>query len=990
MYINTHLRGALMKLKNKFFIAGISAFMLAGLLVPNMSKGNKSEGTLGPDNAEYEEPLVMDYNNPTEIMNLKMAAAYPTKVTLHYHNDSGGNDARAFYIWFNGINGEQYAPDHVSDDGKDMDFTIDFTTAEFKDAYKRKLYLIIKSSVEDNWDGKSDDTYLDYSQFTVENDGSMSIWIIPGEASTLEAYDTEADTKMDKVLTATFKADWRTIVVRTTILPTAIKVYALTGNYYKRMGTEEASTMSKEEYLIRTFAPEQFTSIRDVTFNGLKVKEFKIQLNEVAKVNCQYSVSGNFSTKPDKWLSRNADAGSLYETERFEKYYQYSGNDLGVTYGANATTFKVWAPTACRVRVNLYDIGSADEFPEGGGSETVRAYNMSYRPGGVWEITLTGKDLNGKYYKYDVVNSLGRNEAVDPYAHACGINGERGMILDFSKTNPTGWENVGQQLGAVNPNDLVIYESHIRDLTMDETWTGNSQRGTYKAYIESGTTYQGVKTGFDHIEEMGFNAIQFTPVFDYDNVEDKDEIHYNWGYNPLNYNCIEGGYSTNPYDGAVRVKEFKEMIMALANNANHTRSIMDVVYNHVQSAPASNFNKIMPKYYFRLTKNGYYYNGSGCGNEVKTEAPMMSKFVVDSLCWWAKEYKIKGFRFDLMGLIDWKTLDKARAELYKIDPSIYLYGEGWTGDGSDSGHVNVDYYGTWGTNTWTVYNKLPAEANKCHLGGFNDRGRNSLKGGNTLGNADYSGFVAGNAGGNSWAIADLLAGYQDSGNASEGSVAYADPYKCVNYASCHDNYALFDQLTYTAAGDGKNNYPTNAIKALTSAEATIMLSNGVAFFQGGEELFRSKEIRTAEDNELAIPSKYEYINGKKISHDSYNLSDDVNSFKWDRKISVDGVSTSSYVEAMKAAIKAHKDTAKYTKEDLQDHNPFTSTSGFRIEGRGDGSTSVTLRNNGYLFWVNNEGNHGLTVPSRNDRQIEAYSWNGMITSTVLGYVINDK
>ncbi len=942
-----------MKLKNKFFIAGVSVFMLASLL-PGKFVNAKEDSLLGDDNATYrEDPLVMDYDNPTEVMQIPAATTYPTKVTLHYHNDAGGNDKRAFYIWFSGINGNQYAPDNVSEDGKDMDLTIDFTTEKFKAAYKRKLYLIIKSSTLNDWSGKSDDTYLDYSQFTVEADGSMDIWVIPGEASSLEAYDTEADTKMDKVLTASFKADWRTIVVKTTIVPDAIKVYALTGNYYKRLGTTEASTMSKEEYLINTYT--EFET-RDVSYNGLKVKQFKIQLNEVAKLNCQYSVAGVFSTKPDKWVARNADAGSLYETERFEKYYQYSGKDLGVTYGTEATTFKVWAPTATRMRVNLYDYGSADEFPSTGGSETVRSYNMTYCEGGVWSITLTGKDLNGKYYKYDVVNSLGRNEVVDPYAHACGVNGERGMILDFSKTNPTGWEQVDSKLGAVNPNDLVIYESHIRDLTMDETWTGNSQPGTYKAYIEKGTTYNSVKTGFDHIEELGVNAVQFTPVFDHDDLEDPENMHYNWGYNPLNYNCIEGGYSTDPYDGSVRVKEFKEMVMALANNANNTRSIMDVVYNHVNSAPSSNFTKLMPKYYFRLTRNGYYYDGSGCGNEVKTEAPMMRKFIVDSLCWWASEYKIKGFRFDLMGLIDFKTLDAARAELYKIDPSIYLYGEGWTGDGSPSGHVNEDYYETWGSNTWTVYNKLPIEANKCIVGAFNDRGRNSLKGSNDIYSGegdvrkDFWGFVnqgSDDVGGNSYAVADMLVGYHNSGE----TPAWADPYQTISYASCHDNFALFDQMTFSTAGNGTINYPTSAIASATAAQCAVLMSNGTAFIQGGEELFRSKEITDSEDLKIAKASDYEMINGKIISHNAYNLSDKVNAFRWDRKISVGGVSTTKYFNAMKEAIAAKKAMTKYTKAQLASADPFTSGNPLNVQGRGDGSTSVTLYNSGYAFSV---------------------------------------
>ncbi len=934
-----------MKLKSKFLVAGISTFMLGTFFLP-LARNQKTQ--IEPDNLEYEQPLVVSYDHPDDVYNAHQAASkWPDIVKINYHNDNGGCDQKAFYFWFSGVNGKQYAPDLVSDDKKDMSITVDFSTETFKAGYHNKMYMIVKGSTLNDWSDKTDDTPIDYSQFTIENDGSMSIWAIPGEGSALELYDTKEETKMDKILTATFKNDWKTILVKSTIAPTSYKVYALTGSYYALNNREKEAF--KERYLIKTGNNPE---CQNVEYNKAIVKSFSIPLNFTVKINVQYQVTAYFSTKPEKEQTKFVASDALYETKRFEDYYNYNGNDLGVTYTPSATTFKVWAPTATRMRLCLYDSGSSSDYD--GGSDDYRGYNMVYQPGGIWQVTIDKQNLNGRYYNYTVYNSLGTNTVVDPYAHACGINGERGMVLNFASTNPTDWDKVGEALGTLNsPNELTIYESHIRDLTMDETWQGTNKRGTFLAYIEPGTTYSDgtttVTTGFDHLVEMGVNAVQLTPVFDHDDDETDKGMHYNWGYNPLNYNCVEGGYSTNPYDGKVRISEFKQLVKALANNGNHTRTIMDVVYNHVSSAPASNFNKLMPKYYFRLTEEGFYYNGSGCGNEVKTEAPMMRKFIVDSLCWWASEYKIKGFRFDLMGLIDWKTLDLARTELYKIDPSIYLYGEGWTGDSSESGHVNEAYYGTWGSNTWTVYNKLPTVSGKCIVGAFNDRGRNSLKGENDYDKQDkYWGFInqdSDHVGDKSYAIADMLAGYHDSGDNK-----WMDPYQSISYASCHDNFTLFDQMMVTT-GVLSDDHPGSTMAAVSAIECTILMSNGVAFIQGGEELFRHKAITEEDDLEVARPSDYITFGNQKISHNSYNLSDDVNAFRWDRKISVDGVKSSGYVEAIEKAIATRKQMAKYSKAQLASASPFASSSPFNIWNRANKSTTLGMKNGDYFFFI---------------------------------------
>lgn len=690
---------------------------------------------------------------------------------------------------------------------------------------------------------------------------------------------------------------------------------------------------------------------------------FDIPLTYNAHINMQYVLETEYPNYPGKvhsivvpmhkFYSYDGKAETKTNMTRFDSLYTYDGNDLGVTYTPEKTTFKLWAPTAGLVRLNIYDSGTAygDDAKEGSDVKD-NYYNMVYMPKGVWACELEG-DLNGKYYTYTVYNSLGKNEVVDPYAKACGANGRRGMILDFSKTNPTGWDTINGKWDGktgydiTTPQQLAIYEAHVRDLTMHSTWNGKQKPGTYLAFAESGTTYtntamaQTVKTGFDHLDELGVNAIQFTPVYDHDNTEflrtEKldaqgepiegeyviDEGSYNWGYNPLNYNCVEGQYSSDPNDGAARVKEFKQMIYALATNSNHTRTIMDVVYNHVSSAPNSNFNKIMPRYYFRYTDNndywnkkygkkkgqeGYiepdqYFNGSGCSNEVKTEAKMMRKFIVDSLCWWAKEYNVKGFRFDLMGLIDVETLKLAAKELYKIDPDIYMYGEGWTGDGGDA-HVDQsiykatsgDYKSTWGANTYCTYRDLKKTANSIYVGAFNDTGRNAIRGGNDRAWDDGKGTIAertekrrpgwgfmsqdaAHAGENNGKVQAMMLGDNSGCDATKASDSAR---QTVNYASCHDNYALFDQFSATLA----TQKAYSICRAVTATNIAIMLSNGVGFMQGGEELYRTKIVADEDAAKIRLPEDYVTINNIKIAHNAYKSPDSTNAFDWSRKISV--------------------------------------------------------------------------------------------------------
>ena len=941
-----------------------------------------------PDNAFYDEEAVYDYDKPSIKLapTPKKAVTSASSVSIHYHNDDGENDKREFWVWCSGVNGAGFAPTEVSndevDDGKggtkivhkDMVLTINFTGEHENFAGKKGIYFIVKKV--GTWVGQSNNMYIDYEEFEPV-DGKTEVWCIPGEGNAIEMYKTERETKMDRFQVATFE-DWKTIDVIATAIPTTWKLYALTSHYMSLGAYTQKEKLN--DYLI---AEGSNPSCEDVEYNSIPSKLFRINLNYTAKVNVQYYLEGVFPEWAEYTKTKYVSFHKLYETDRFNTYYTYNGSDLGASYSKESTTFKVWAPTAARVRVLVYDSGTNEEIAEEYGvtsSDSARGFNMSFLPGGIWQATING-DLNGKYYNYYVVNSLGSNETIDPYAKACGVNGDRGMIVDWDSTDPNGWSNLPLKwdgdtngLDIKTPNELSIYETHIRDLTMDESWNGKQMPGTYNAFVESGTTVtvgnETATTGFDHLVEMGYKAIHLLPVFDHDNNEELGNRTYNWGYNPKNYNCVEGSYSTDPYDGAVRIKEFKQMVLAFANSANKTRIIMDVVYNHVSSAPGSSFNKLMPNYYFRMTEDQSYYDGSGCGNEVKSEAPMMRKYIVDSLCWWASEYKIKGFRFDLMGLIDVGTIDAARRALYEIDPDILIYGEGWTGDGSgydwntgsayvvhghgdahdnDAEHpISAEDKQLLGCVTSSVYRYLYPVANTCYVAAFNDAGRNAMRGDNNLDNG--WGFIdqgSGDVANKSSTVANMMIGYHDGMG--------GNPNQCINYASCHDNYSLFDQVMNAIPGwEGNyNTYenPALACAAVSAVECAIMFSNGIALMQGGEELFRTKEVKSEEDLALVKDSDSHMIKDHKITHNAYNLSDDVNAFRWERKISINGVSTKGYVEEMAKAIKLRNSLKKYSYDELQAASPYSSSSNFNVWGQGDGKTTIAIKNGNYFCFI---------------------------------------
>ncbi len=896
---------------------------LAAMLISGCSGVSSNQKEKFVDELTYKDLVATDINKPIAKASTGEDIPDVKKVILHYHNDKGDCGGRAFYLWVTGVNGKEFNPDEVTNNGEDMTLNVDFSDEKYSHlAGKSNLMFIVKfkkkSDTDENWGGQSIDIKLDYTKHQPK-DGVVEVWTMPATGGGISIFDTEAEIHVEGIKYAEF-TDWKTITCTNTAPgEVSYQMYALTEVYFKI--DEKEREQHLKEYLVL-----------EGKGSG---KTFDIKLKYNAHINITYQiVSKDLSSTMDLTKTTFVVSTGLYNTPRFNELYCYEGDDLGVKYSPNDTTIKLWAPTASNVTLRLYDNGTSADY---GGDNNYFSYHMTYQPGGVWAFQ-TYSNLEGRYYTFVVDNSAGTNEVVDPYAKGVGLNGVRGLIYDTSKTNPAGWSQVPAKWDGLkgydikSPQDLSIYEVHVQDFTGDKSWNGTEENGTYNAFVEKGThlkDHNEISTGYDHLNQLGVNAVQLQPVFDHDNNEIKEQNKYNWGYNPLNYNCVEGAYSSDPYDGTVRIKEYKNLIMQLSKTNVHTRVIMDVVYNHVSSASGSNFELIMPRYYFRFTPEGEYYDGSGCSNEVRSEAKMMRKFIVDSVTWWAKEYKIKGFRFDLMGLIDVGTMKAIKDACWAIDPDIYIYGEGWTAGGYHGG-VDQDGKPTEGTFCCNglgnqVYSQLYNDkAETCYLGGFNDAGRNAIRGGNDGG----------------WGSTSALPGFgfmQKGGDASPEDaqkVAEAlwgihsgvggNPNQTVNYASCHDNWTLYDQLYYTLGDTVKGKAPeTKAVlDASTSAHAMIMASNCAAFMLGGEEIFRTKTI-PSDCVDQVTKKTYEIMYGKPVSHNSYNAPLKVNSFKWGNKLSINGVDTTGYFDAFVKAVKLHSTMKKFPYEETF---PYAKTS----------------------------------------------------------------
>lgn len=522
----------------------------------------------------------------------------------------------------------------------------------------------------------------------------------------------------------------------------------------------------------------------------------------------------------------------------------YSGNDLGASYSKKATTFKVWSPNAASVRVNIFEHGSDNEGDAG--SIMSRAMSLD-KTTGVWSVTING-DLLNKYYTYSVTHGKTTKETADVYAKACGVNGQRSMVVDLSTTNPEGWENDKHVL-VQNQTDASVWEISVADFSSSESsGVSEANRGKYLAFTEEGTTVNGVQgassTCVDYLKKLGVKYVQIMPFYDFGSVDESKNImdQYNWGYDPVNYNCPEGSYSTNPKKGEVRIKECKQMIQALHNAGIGV--IMDVVYNHTYTSD-SWLQRTVPNYYYRMNNDGTFSNGSGCSNDTASEHLMFRKYMIDSVTYWASEYHIDGFRFDLMGLHDVTTMNSIRTALDHLyedgsGSQILMYGEAWDmATNCDEGTV--------------LASQKNLKQLSDRIGAFDDTIRDAIKG--STGGTDGAFVQEGSRRAN---LKTGIAGQSDT------TTGWANvPSQCVTYASCHDNLCLYDKLVGSVYGaDGKYRKRYEDLVAMNKLSAAIVItSQGIPFSLGGEEFCRSKD---GDENSYASSRKENMLDWENV------------------------------------------------------------------------------------------------------------------------------
>jgi pullulanase len=560
-----------------------------------------------------------------------------------------------------------------------------------------------------------------------------------------------------------------------------------------------------------------------------------------------------------------------------EKYPVYNG-ELGVKYSAKKTEFKVWAPNASAVKLRLYDAGE--------GGSAIQEIDLDKKIRGTWGTTVK-QDLKNKYYTFQVLQE-GKwlLEAPDIYAKAVGVNGHRGMVVDLKSTDPAGW-NKDKSPKLKKLTDAVIYEMHIRDISIDPN-SGIKNKGKFLGLTEVDTkSPDGKATGLSHLKELGVTHVHIMPAFDFNSIDETkiDEKQYNWGYDPLNYNVPEGSYSTNPYDGNVRIKEFKQMVQAL--HANGLRVILDVVYNHTADIAHSNYSQFAPGYFYRHNPDGSYSDATGCGNEFASEQPMASKFMMESLLYWVKEYHIDGFRFDLMGVHDIKTMNAVSDTLHNINPSIVIYGEGWTAGSSPYPEDK---------------RAMKKNVSKLHkIAAFSDDIRDGLKGG--WSDVKAKGFVSGEPNSKMSVMFGVVASVKhpqiDYSKVADSKAPWAkQPYGTITYASCHDDNTLFDRLKI----ENPDASEADLAKMDKLANAIVLTSQGISFLHSGEEVLRTKQLVA----------------------NSFKSPDNINEIDWSRKTKY--IDVFEYYKQMIALRKAHPAFRMPTAGMIRRHLHFIETS----------------------------------------------------------------
>ena len=775
------------------------------------------------------------------------ALAAPATVHLTVHYQRPGDDYPGWNLWL-----------WKNVAGTAGDVSVSPTGVEFNgtDSFGKVLTLDIPGMQNfdnvgfivrlNNWASKdiSDDRFIN----NFDPNGNAEIWLIQGDTQIYTAAPTSTTTIRSARIDG-----FRQITV-----DLSAKL-ALTGS-----GNEG-------------FSVSDGVNVTSVTpLNGSTASASRLALN----LDSDLVLGKAYSVNQPKFGKTTTTAGLIMNSDGFNARYTYAGDDLGNTYSLQETRFRVWAPTATIVDLVTYPSESSSA------SQGVVTH-MILDVKGTWIATIKG-DLNATIYNYRVTVGGVEREAVDPYVRATTINGIRGVVVDLVKTNPKSWTSTKPSFSGKS-TDAVIYELHIRDLSMDSSSNiPAAHKGMYLALTDVNTkSSTGTPTGVNAIKDLGITHVELLPVFDYASVDESSPT-FNWGYDPQNYNVPEGSYSTNPHNPANRITELKTAVQALHDDK--LRVMMDVVYNHVFNASDFSEEKIVPGYFFRTNADGTLANGSGVGNDVASERPMVSKFIVDSVKYWASQYHFDGFRFDLMGLLDITTMQKIRKTLDAIDPSILILGEGW-----DMGTLAA-----------------PDRANQKNIASltgiaaFNDELRDGIKG-SVFDSADQ-GYATGKVSQVSHVKVGIV-GNIDYGKGIEGKWTTKDPTQSVNYVESHDNLTLFDKLTASVKGAS----PAK-IELLDRFSASIaLLAQGVPFIQAGQEFLRSK-------------------NG---DSNSYKSNDTINSLKWNLRAK--NSTTLNYYKGLIALRLSHPafrmSSANYVKQHLVFLKEPNNVIGYQLNGK---------------------------------------------------------
>ena len=507
------------------------------------------------------------------------------------------------------------------------------------------------------------------------------------------------------------------------------------------------------------------------------------------------------------------------QLDSYDKYPCYYENDLELVYTPQQSIFTLWAPSADNVRLNLYSSGEAGDPEE--------QLEMDIADNGTWCIHID-RDLKGSFYTFQIEkDGKWLDETPGIWAKAVGINGNRAAVIDWNETNPEGWES-DQSPELKMYSDIILYELHHRDFSIDPN-SGIEHKGKFLALTETGTkTPEGESSGLDHLKELGVTHIHILPSFDFATIDERklEKNKYNWGYDPKNYNVPDGSYSTDPVTPTTRIREFKEMVKSLHQNG--FRIVLDVVYNHRASTEHSNFDLTVPGYFYRQNPDGSYSNASGCGNETASEREMVRHYIIESVKFWAKEYHIDGFRFDLMGIHDIDTMNQLREELLKIDPTIFVYGEGWVAADSP-----------------LPFEQRAVKENVRKMKGisvFNDEFRDGLKG--STFDEQEPGYASGNINGHFEPVKYGIVGGTQHPQVDYSGLLYCDgpyaaaPSQMINFVSCHDGYTLVDKLKLSVQGEHSEEELVPIDKLI---HTVLLTSQGIPFIRGGEEIMQDKQ-----------------------------------------------------------------------------------------------------------------------------------------------------